>query len=186
MRYSQQHYIWKWKKPNYLGRIRQNIQPAQPTRCYRKYGSHLHLNSPTGKHFHMRLYSQSKVGLKVKFMICFAACAFKAYIMFFFFPFLPHKLLAVTPSFMLCFPVETQHLHFMRPINLFFCCCCCCCRCAAPRTCHWADLLDQSFPCRLVTEILSLFQWIFTWQLTGGEKFNGGNCCEARVAEEEV
>lgn len=140
-------------------KTRQNTQPAQPTRCHRKYGSHFHLNSPTGKRFHMRLYSQSKVALKVKFMICFAACAFTAYIMCFF-PFLffsPHKLLAVMPSFMLCFPVETQHLHFMSPLT-FFCCCCCRCCCAAAWTCHWADLLGQSFPCRLVAEILSLLQ----------------------------
>lgn len=103
-------------------KTRQITQPAQPTRCHRKYGSHFHLNSPTDKRFHMRLYFQSKVGLKVKFMICFAACAFTAYIMCVFFPFFffPHKLLAVTPSFMLCFPVETQHLHFMSPLTFFF------------------------------------------------------------------
>lgn len=46
-------------------------------------------------------------------------CGFFSPLSLFFF-FFPHKLLAASPSFMLCFPVETQHLHFMSPLTFFF------------------------------------------------------------------
>lgn len=52
-------------KPKFLRARLTNIQPAQPTRCYRKYGSHLHLISPTGKRFHMRLYFHAKLVLRL-------------------------------------------------------------------------------------------------------------------------
>ena len=38
---------------------------------YSKYGSHLHLNSPTGKRFHMRLYPQRKIMLFFVSDYCF-------------------------------------------------------------------------------------------------------------------
>lgn len=53
------------EKPKFLRARLTNIQPAQPTRCYRKYGSHLHLISPTGKRFHMRLYFHAKLVLRL-------------------------------------------------------------------------------------------------------------------------